>query len=387
MTNRKSTKVDKFDYTDFPAALEISEECCDVLEQAADWLAISQDRHEELKERMKWGQFWLLNSETCRLLNEQERNSDGKNTIKEFIPAAELLNLKNWLNLAEDVFMNPGEPREEDNWTVLAEDGETPGIRATAFQDFYSLTVSITKRLVATVLFCTSSKLRALDSKNTKQAHVTVQDVEAAVKILGMKTNWRDYWINCPRRCNLKVYHGRTSKNLTENMLMTYDKVERELAKDTPEQSLSQPQSQSENELFPNANAIPPDSDSEGSSLDDSDNQLPQSSAMTGFGVSDLEDISSIDDDSDSAFVSSRNSRAMQKLAERKAQERARERAEETHAEAFDMEASKIEEQRLWDMLKLTPPPRLKTEQVELPVLLKENDQIDDEDEGSEALS
>ncbi|RFU30584.1 hypothetical protein B7463_g5713, partial [Scytalidium lignicola] len=367
--------TESINYTDYPAAFEISQECCAVLEEAADWIATSQERHEELIERARWGQFWLLNARTSKLLSDQENDDDGRDTTQKIVPAAGLLNLKNWLHLAEDIFMNPSGTRKEDNWIIIAEPGETPGIRATAFQDFHSLAVSITKRLVSTVIFCASSKMRALDSKKNKHAHVSRDDVEAAVKILGLKADWNDYWVRCARRCNLEVYQA-SSRHGDDPGPMTYDEVEQQLSQELSEQSRFQHSRHYEkDDLTQITEKKAAGFDMGESCIADSDCESSTSQELRELGVLDLDDALSLND-SDSDFTDSRRQRTIQKAA----QKRAKERAQDEYTEKFDAEASRMEEQRLWDMLKQTPPPRLKVEEVELPMLLKENQQTMSED-------
>ncbi|KAH8803144.1 hypothetical protein F5884DRAFT_804555 [Xylogone sp. PMI_703] len=372
----KTSLVDRptesIDYTDYPIAFEISQECCAMLEQAADWIATSQNRQEELAERTRWGQFWLLDTKACKLLGAQENDGDKiQDATQDIVPAAGLLNLKNWLRLAEGVFMNPGGSLIEDNWTMIAEPGESPAIRATAFEDFYSLAISITKRIVSTVLFCTSSKIRALDSKKLKHAQITAEDVKAAVKILGLKTDWNDYWIHCARRCHLEVYEGASTKNYDDMTFMTYNQVEQQLSHEPVEADNAGHSVRQERE----DHSLTAEVESLEADVEESDHDSSTSQDLGEQELSDLDDTLSVHD-SDIEFADSWRQRSMQRAKEN----RAKEKAHDKYVEGFDAEASRLEEQRLWDMLKQTPPPRLKSEEAELPVILKESQQDMDYD-------
>ncbi len=190
---------------DMPAAIQVSDECSSVLERAGDALASREERAEGKIEKSKWADSWLLTKDVSRELEKRRKAEGGEEEVEEVLPAVNFFNLKHWLQLSEKVFMNPAAPYEEDNWQCLAEPGETPAIRATAFEDFHSLAVNLTKRLVSATLYCTMSKQRARNSKKIQHADVSPRDVEAAVNFLGLKANSNKFWIGTARRCHLQV--------------------------------------------------------------------------------------------------------------------------------------------------------------------------------------
>jgi RNA polymerase I-specific transcription initiation factor RRN5 len=336
---------------DMPAAIHISDECSGVLERAGDALAIRQELSEEKVEQTKWGDSWLLTKEVSRRIETRRKEDGGQEAMDEVLPAATLFNFGNWLELSDRLFMNSGAPFEEDNWQNLAEPGESPAVRATAFEDFHSLAVSVTKRLISTTLFCTMSKIRARNSNKIKHADISSGDVEAAVNILGMKSNSNDFWIGCARRCHLKVVNDGTELEEEKDEHMPYDEVETALRYEDFSRSGSsghpiRPSSRSSYHSDPPTSSqldLEPDSpSSESSVLDYPTSALEHSDS----------DSSSLSSTSSTHFSSRRLESKLKKRAARKTAER----AQDAYTEAFDMQASKLEEARLWELLKQDPP-------------------------------
>ncbi|KAG0649267.1 hypothetical protein D0Z07_4094 [Hyphodiscus hymeniophilus] len=333
------------DVTELSAAMDISEECCGILERAGDALASRQERAEEEVEKGKWNDLWLLNSETDNLLR---RKLDRKE-VEETLPAVNLFVLGNWLELSRRVFMNSNS--DEGNWEDMVEEGETPAIRATAFEDFYSLAISVTKRLVSATLFCTMSRLRATGSPLVRRANVDGDDVGAAIKVLGLKANSREFWIGCSRRCNLKVFDEEW------NSFMSYEEVEKSL-RETRERSRSRSASRharSVSRPLPGAfqEAIP---DSESGSEDSASDEYSPSDQSV---ASDNE----ITDYSTETEAPSRKDFILRKAAAKVEAEN----AHEAYIEAFDNEQSRLEEQRMWTLLGQTAPFEIKDEPMDLP--------------------
>jgi len=340
--NRKQT----LHIVDYPAALEISEECCGVLERAADALSTRQDCYEIEKEEAKWyGDSWLLTQNLSKTIHKQRRDPDEEAEIEATLPAANLFDLKNWLELSREIFMNRGGAYEDDNWENLAEPGELPSIRTTAFDDFHSLAVSITKRLISTTLYCTMSRQKARQSKLLKRADVTQDDVKAAINMLGLPTNSSGFWTRCARRCHLNVVDDENSDS-GDGTLLTYEEVELAMAGHGTLQSHFHPLSeveQHQNSTIASEDRVgledPIDSPSETeySSSDDSWHSVD-------FNQSDEEDGK------------------LGSFAREKSRARKREKkknmlhAQEEYTEALDTRESQLEEARLWSMLQQTAP-------------------------------
>lgn len=373
----KEKKIDGarlLDMTEYPIAAEFTPECCEIMERAADGLALRQEQYEEDVEESKWGKYWLLTEELSKSLEKKRSASTVKDDedVHDLLPAVRLLHLKNWLALSERVFMNPSEPNGEDNWRQIGEPGETPAIRATAFDDFHSLTVSITKRLVSTVLFCTMSRIRALDSNKTKAADINMNDVEAATKILKMDNNSKDFWIKCPRRNHLSISRHDEPSDST----MTYPEVEAELRKE-----YNGRRSRSRSCSRPHLDLDLPENISEV--------YTPSSDSILDSDI-DISDDSNISDHFDDNIFTQRSASPSQSQSQSRSQRKhlspeAYEDALEAHISALDARTSKLEEQRIWRLLGQDPPLDFQTdEEEELPEKPAKKMEIEGENNGEE---
>lgn len=365
--------------TEIPAASQVSEECCGMLENAADALALRQERHEEQAEQEKWGEYWVLTSNINNLIEANLEEEDSSHSMREILPAAELLNLRNWLELSSRVFMNPAAPRDDENWHSLAEIDEEPAIRATAFSDFHNLTISITKRLVSATIFCAMSRLRAMDSKSFKpDGVIKVADVEAAAKIIGLEINSEKFWVGCPRRCTLRVYKTLSLATAGKEA-MGYEEIEKALTRD--ERSKLTSLLHVDEEIgFPDSpdEALEEEIGSAGHGGGVSESEFRSVHLQKGI----LSELANRDlaseymreitsefhrpiDPSDSEFdhPHKHQARVLQK-AKLKAE---LDRAHDEYAETLDLQASLVEEQKLWSILKQDPPFTINPENMELP--------------------
>ncbi|RYP51441.1 hypothetical protein DL768_003227 [Monosporascus sp. mg162] len=183
---------------DVPLAAEISQETCNALEAAADDIALRQERHEEIIEQRRWQDHWLITPALATFFERQVRREKDVT-----LPFAEFLLTRNWLKLSDRVFMNSVIP--DHSWQFVSE--EPPSMRATAFQDFYSLAVSMTRRLVTTTLHIATSRVNAKQASNHRtRGLIKNKDVRAAAASLGMKENSFDFWARTARRLRLNVY-------------------------------------------------------------------------------------------------------------------------------------------------------------------------------------
>ncbi|KAG9238863.1 hypothetical protein BJ875DRAFT_364187, partial [Amylocarpus encephaloides] len=343
--DRKDYSESKFQMA-IPSALEISGECCEVLERAGDAIASSQERQEEAKEKKKWGEDWLLTEAIGRQWskeqNRRDKDGDGKKELLgEIHPAANLLKLNNWLALSRNVFMNPGALYEDDNWHNLAEGEETPAIRATALEDFHSLAVNITKRIVSTVQFCHMSRRRALGSS---KAAVTSDEVDAAISILGLKHNSREFWVHCPERCNLQV--TRPVEGTEEHDTMSYEEVEEALKSKGDLEVMSQSS---------RAQATVTDH-SEISSL----SSLLNSNDDFDWGSDSLHsDVDATDSDA------SNTTQPREQMLEKSLAKKEEILTQDQYVEARDIQSSQREEIKLWELLDQDPPLELEIKPIE----------------------
>ncbi|KAI9767508.1 MAG: hypothetical protein M1835_007036 [Candelina submexicana] len=330
---------------DFPAAHELSSRCCKALDQAADSLARRENNYDQRMEQKKWQDLWLLTDETSDWVEDcLDEGVAGETELQEALPAATLLRLGTWLELSERIFMNSASSNEEDNWHYVARKEQTPSIYATAFSDFHTLAVSLIKRLVQSTLFCAMSRLRAMDSGTFNiKAHVRKRDVDAAVRILGLKANSNDFWIGAARRCKLDIYEKLLVKKIRKGLVqpLTYEEVERTLR--NPDKHLGTDKTRSTvKERSPRSQlaqkAASTDSDTDHNLTQPQAKELAQRSSSP---------ASSIKSESSNTTDSTN--------------------AEEEYLDAIDKEASSLEEQRLWAMLKRNPPTDVKPEEVEIP--------------------
>ncbi|KUJ06256.1 uncharacterized protein LY89DRAFT_790654 [Mollisia scopiformis] len=374
VAERKRKSRRNFMVADLPAATEINEECCIVLERAGDALAARQEMAEEKVEHSKWSDMWLVNENVSRLIERRRREEGGEEALEAVLPAGNLFIFKNWLELSQRVFMNPGTPREEDNWENLAEPSETPAVRATAFEDFHSLAVNITKKLLSTTIFCTMSRLRSGNYHYVKVSEVTADDVEAAVNILGLKKDSSQFWLGCPKRNNLEIIDDEENPEERAAVSLADNDVERELLSSRCSRSrslsvsrheksrASSQASRHEEAAYSSPSEVeyedPQDFESE-SSTDDEKKSAPRGESP---------DFT----DPESPTVTTPNRRT--RIRDRKAAEL----AHEAYTEALDMEASQKEEARLWSLIEQEPPFEVETnfDKVERPVAIR--DEIED---------
>ncbi|PGH05797.1 hypothetical protein GX51_02770 [Blastomyces parvus] len=336
-THQLKTRYGKhFILSDVPAASEISEECCQALEDNALALSRQDDRAENTMGRRKYGDMWLVDRHVAAMVEneldaERDRSDDGgdedagnSHPPPSILATSQLLNTGNWILLSERIFMNAGKNRIEDNWHHLSVDGETPSLTCEAFADFYALAVSLTRRLVHSSLFFAMSRLRSLERGGYGRAKlVRREDVGAALDILRMNHNSRQFWIGAPRRLNLDVADIRHLKGF-KPLPLTYNEVEEELSLEGTRSRTSRASS------IALSVAI---SENQSEAEDSPGNDFSNS------GVSNPSSPSNItsDDDEEESHLD----------------------PEEIHAAAMDQKSSRIEELHLWKQLDQSPPPSL----------------------------
>lgn len=202
------------DFTEVPAAFEISEACTTVLDAAADALLVKERELAEENGREAFGDFWLLDASLAAgedNSTEASGHSQEMSDHPQLQSALELLDLDSWLHLSSRIFMNPRDLT--DNWRSYADKGETPSIHASAFIDFQNLAVIVTKRLVLSAIFFAKSRLRVTKTrKHGHQNRVRQEDIMAAVDVLGMEPDAVKFWYGAARRCRLDVYESATVK-------------------------------------------------------------------------------------------------------------------------------------------------------------------------------
>ncbi|KAI0899608.1 hypothetical protein F4806DRAFT_453271 [Annulohypoxylon nitens] len=203
-----------------PAAAELSAELTVALDAAADALASRQETHEASLEQKRWGGRWLVTKPLAEVLEARFRElghagaePGAVSHHSDLPPFVELFPLRNWLKLSDRVFMNSSV--EDGNWRFASdpevEADEHPAIRATALADFYSLTLSVTRRLVSAALYVASSRIRAKRAVDSTRHNAVVKrnDVWAAAASVGLKEGSREFWARAARRLRLDVLDDR----------------------------------------------------------------------------------------------------------------------------------------------------------------------------------
>lgn len=321
---------------DFPAAIELSQQCCHAQDEAADAVSVRQERREQQREENKWDYNWDI---TPRVAQEL----DGKDAATSQRPAfAQIFHLQRWLQLSQRVFMNSSIPG--DNWNFI--DNSPPSVWATTFEDFHSLAISITRRLVQTTLFISMSRIRAKkELQSGTRAIVRKNDAEAAIASLGLTANTRDFWLKSARRLRLSVY-----KDLPDHYEdddedpMTYDDVEHALSEERNVDSTPDPFSTRFRMVSP--------------SEDDSLQSIgPESEALISSDEEEADDINQEANEvlKYSAADFPETYRTKQALRSRIAMEK----QQEQYAERCDDHASSLAEAEMWDLLQRLPPMEL----------------------------
>ena len=323
-------------FSDVAGAYEVSKDCCDALDLAADALVVLQEKKEQSAAIEEYGELGLLNAQSALWVeNNLDEDEDGESNVSQALPAAKILNLKSHLQLSARLFMNSNDP--EYNWRSYSNRDESPSILYTAFSDIHNLAISVTRRLVQSALFFAMSRMKAMNSSNyTHRQHVRRRDVTAALNVLGLKLNARDYWVGVAKRCSLDVYEDLRRKSV-EGKKLSYEEVEK---------TLSQPR-----KYKFKSGITTPQENNPSSTILIQENDLSASD----YPSEDDTDVMSSQYDSDLTHTSGQS--AQVRL----------EGDQDAYAEALDVQASQRAEQSLWKMLGKEASANLKSEEPEFP--------------------
>ena len=332
------------------AAVEIGEDCCTSLDQAAEVLSVLQQREEEKLERKNYDDFSILTGRNAKWVDHRLRTGElGEGEVAKAAPAAVLLNLKTCLSLSKRIFMNSSDM--ENNWRSYVERSKAPSIVYTAFSDFHNLLLSITKRLVQSSLFFAMSRLRAIDvpGQNRPSQHVKRIDVEAALDALSMPRNSVELWAGTARKCKLRVYENVRRRQVSGKRY-SYDEIENVL---NSKQRRSRGRSSSG--MAEEANVLvsgrPDSKESSSTEEDETSNSSTPSST----------------EDNHSRTSSSNEDAPMSSSDEKPDKQELLEKAQDFYAEAIDQRASRAEERRLWKLLGEDPVLKMTDANTQLP--------------------
>ncbi|KAI7164341.1 hypothetical protein KC349_g741 [Hortaea werneckii] len=253
LTEVEATAKEKSDLpvSEIPAAFEVSEEFEECLNQEAQLLGAKVNEHDEERERSKYGDDWLIDESLASKIegdvekneklkieeNDEEDSQEAVSPSKRHLSSVELLHPHAFLTLSRALFMNA--PAVSGiSWHDFENGSLTdPGIFHTAFDDFHSLVVNLTRRFVQAAIFQATTRLRTSGASRSKWApkpEVTATDVQAVMNTLHKPASWQAYWAKVPRRLGLGVYtdskdyrDGRPGTKV--GVKLTYREVEAEL--------------------------------------------------------------------------------------------------------------------------------------------------------------
>lgn len=325
---------------EYPAAAEYSQRCCRAQDEAADVVSLLQEQSEARREEAKWGPCWDVTPSIARALDRTQGAELGRPP-----PFAQLFYTARWLELSRRFFMNSSVPGS--NWSDV--DDVPPSMWATTFGDFYSLTVSVTRRLVQASLFISMSRIRAKRELVPKtRSFVRRKDVEAAVASLGMPPDAQHLWAGSARRLRLDVYDEPPGLgDEADAGPMPYDDVERALSAEELHADEA-PRSPVQGLVF--RHGSDDELDDTGDDADDGQDNVPaldedaqgqreidlEANELLWYSAVGLRDIAG----------------ARQALRLRVATER----RQEEHAGRSDEHASYVAEMDMWAVLRKTPP-------------------------------
>ncbi|UNI21785.1 hypothetical protein JDV02_007741 [Purpureocillium takamizusanense] len=318
---------------EYPAAVELSQQCCHAQEEAADAVSLKQEQRESQREEQKWGADWDVTPDVAVRLDRGDSRPPPS--------FSQLFHTSRWLRLSQRFFMNSTIPNS--NWHHI--DDVPPSMWATAFDDFHSLAVSVTRRLVQATLFISMSRIRAKRELVPKtRSFVRRKDAEAAVASLAMPANARHLWMKSARRLRLDVYEepplDRDDEG--EENPMSYDEVERALGDGRPEATTGQPgykqeSGSEEEEEEEEEEAEDEDEDEEMSSQNAEDWDIDrEANEILWYSAADLRDV-----------AGTRQALRVRIATERRQQEQ---------ADRFDEHASARAEMDMWEVLQRRPP-------------------------------
>ncbi|TQV98786.1 hypothetical protein V2A60_007513 [Cordyceps javanica] len=325
---------------EYPAAVELTPPCCHAQEEAADAISIRQELRENQREEEKWQEFWDITPKLAAGLEKRDNATD--------LAFAKLFHVSRWLNLSDRIFMNSSIPG--NNWRNI--DSRPPSMWATTLDDFHSLALSLTRRLVQTTLFISMSRIRAkLELAPGTRSIVRKKDVEAAIASLGLSHNAHGMWRESARRLRLDVYGNPPTREQEEDEdeeePMTYEEVEAELADaqlgraESVDSDVARIETEEEQ---PRVVDESEDSAVDDDDLDDQGKPLDEEARAVNQDINEV------------LWYSAAGIRDLQSTRRAVKLRVETERRQERHADAVDEYASHSAEADMWELLQKAPP-------------------------------
>ena len=347
-----------FNVCDIQGSIEVQPSCESALEGAADALSMFQNREDEKTAKQADPKYWLLTPVTAKWIDRAlKARGEAEREVLEEVPAAELLDLKTLLRLSKRLLMNSCD--RSRNWRSCKDQRAAPSVMHTAFQDFRSLTVMFTKRVVQLAVTLAKSRIRAeTNAKFIPSDQVRREDVLASLNILGVAPDSRETWVNMPRKCNFRVFDDSSHEKGQTRVMLNYNEFEERLNADNsrgPYRSRTRSMSRGRSkERSASARVSPSDTSSAGASSDDTASQSSETD-----NASDASSTSSGAPSGESSTDGSQHSTASQdsESADDSAGEEEITKAEQhellqdEYMELLDQRASRAEEIKLWALL------------------------------------
>ncbi|KAH9812634.1 RNA polymerase I-specific transcription initiation factor rrn5 [Teratosphaeria destructans] len=390
--------------TDAPSAYEVSPFCEAGLESAADSLSGRLAKSDAQAEQDRYGDYWLIDATLADEIEQDLESSeipagagDGQDAevarpdlgtrSADSAPfeSASLLRPTTFLQLSYNIYM-AGTPGDDSRWYASGEnvdDPDEPAMFRSAFEDFYNVAVSITRRLVQATIFQTMTRLRASDGSRmawTPEPLVREKDVKTAIDILGMNGHaWSTYWARLPRRQGLIVYSDskkyRDGRPGTKNGVgLSYEEVEAELGLPTD----VQPEDEAEELDDVSPDEMDFDSDDftvisvPGSEPEAENNEEVREIDANVADATEQSHDDKAEKEAESASHEVLTLRERQWATRKLKRKRALSpigfgRAQDAWLDATDMNASREEERRLWQSIRKHPPDHVQLDRQSVP--------------------
>ncbi|PSK37316.1 hypothetical protein B9Z65_2058 [Elsinoe australis] len=362
-----STRYFGIGLDEIPSAFEVPPECEAELDFAAEALCQRVENSDKKREKSRHGKYWLLDGAAAEEVESASEEPDPKvqvpdpgretNPVAEVqstqqipVEAASLLHLGNWLELAS-LFMSSSADHQSSWVDIIESNDERPSIYHTAFSDFHTLAIILTKRIIQASIFQAMSRLRASD-RNEPEHIVRHQDVQTACRIMGLG-DWKDFWTGLPRRRRLEVFsrgkYAGPDKRTNKAKILNYDQVEAFLRSTSMDEAALD-----EFEEGKDAAAESVEGDSSDSSLFyDSDFWTDAPTSEHGQDATQQQSapLSENREASEPEKVEVESNASSTEVPPYD-----RDKAETAYLEALDQQASRQEASRLWAILKSKPP-------------------------------
>lgn len=191
---------------DIKAAVEIDTGLEELLEDAADALAVAQDNYDYKQAQNSVDRPWFIDPSAAEELKARADALSGGESEQEAEPdnvdVLGLFHFDKLLELSSRVFMNMPYDSAFDHWHWLEEShSDVPVITMDAAQTLFDLVKGFTQRVLQSAVFLAESRLRSTTTTEYAPIRcIKFIDVVAALQILGLPPDSFEYWANYPKR-------------------------------------------------------------------------------------------------------------------------------------------------------------------------------------------